>query len=373
VEVGPFQCRLCGSGETVGVLDMGDQPMCDAFPSVHDTSAEPRWPLRVVFCSRCRLVQLGNDAPVVEEAMLAVESATALQHIDRSVGALQAAGLLHDRTTAAEFPTPHGALWLPALIRAGCSQADGTAPAQLVVDNHGLPHAADVRRHVATLASALSTDGTLVMEFHHLLPIVRQGQFDAFRHGHYSYLSLQALSDALAAHGIGVFDARSSSIYGGSLQIRAARPGLHPVDPAAKAVLDEEEEAGLFDAGRLEAMGQAAASASADLRQWLEEARAAGRRVLGYGAPSRASAILCAAGVGPDLLAFTADLSPAKHGLRVPGCGVPIRSPADLIAAEPDVVLILVWDLVDEIVRQLDVVRSWGGRFAVPLPSLREL
>jgi len=210
-----------------------------------------------------------------------------------------------------------------------------------------------------------------VLEFHHLLPLVEQAQFDTIRHGHTIYLSLLALEVALGRYGLHAIDAQMADTFGGSLLVTAARSGLP--DRSVGAVLEAERRAGLTEAGAIRGMQARAAAAANALRTHLVDARSVHRRVLGYGAPSKASVLLTWAGIGPDLLAFTADLSPAKHGLRLPGVAIPIRSPEDLLAARPDEVLILTWDIADEVRAQLSDVESWGGRFVVAAPTLRLL
>jgi hypothetical protein len=144
-------------------------------------------------------------------------------------------------------------------------------------------------------------------------------------------------------------------------------------DPSVGDLMAEENTAGVADVVRFQSFGRHVAESAAALRHWLRDARDRGQRVVGYGAPSRAVTLLCTAHIGSDLLPFTADLSLEKHGRRMPGCGIPIVSPDELLAARPDVVLVLVWDLLDEVTRQLRAIRSWGGGFAIPLPFPHEV
>lgn len=367
-------CRACGTPLAEQVLDLGEQPACDAFPLEASTAPEQRWPLSLWLCGRCGLVQLGSDVTVREEP-LAVESATMLRHAAQSAAAVRVRTGLGAGATVAEAASAHGGSWLPALTGAGLVEVPRWAAGQadLVVDVHGIAHSADTAGELARHAASLRADGTLVLEFHHLLPLLEQGQFDTVRHGHEVYLSLTALVPALAAAGLQVTDAVPQEVYGGSLQLtcRHAEHAGAP-DPSVAAVLAAEQRAGVADATALRSLDERATRTSAALRSYLERARVQGRSVAGYGAPSKAPVLLGRAGIGPDLLAFTADLASGKQGRRVPGTGIPIRSPEQLLAARPDEVLVLAWDIVEEVARQLAEVTSWGGRFVVPVPQPHE-
>jgi hypothetical protein len=226
----------------------------------------------------------------------------------------------------------------------------------LIVDVQWLTHQHTLVPALMTHAERLAPGGRVVLDFHHALPLVAQGQIDAFRHGHFVYMSLLALDGALAKAGLVATDALITPTFGGGLQVTAAADGTE-LDArgaaAVQAIRAAEREAGLDDLGRMRELGKRAAEMGSALYDHLVDARAGGRRVLGYGAPSRAALLLTLAGVDEELLPWTADLSPAKHGLRLPGTRIGIRSPAELIAARPDEVLILTWDIADEVARQL--------------------
>ncbi|MEP6696113.1 MAG: methyltransferase C-terminal domain-containing protein [Pseudonocardiales bacterium] len=276
----------------------------------------------------------------------------------------------------AEAASHHGGSWLPYLVAAGLHALPLSAQGQadLVVDVHGLAHESDTDGALAAHARRLAADGLLVLEFHHLLPLLLDGQFDTVRHGHPVYLSLLALGPALARHGLAVTSALQSTAYGGSLHVTARFDGPDAVaDPSVERVLQAERAAGLDQAPVLKGLQEQARRTGRALREYLLEAGRTGRVVLGYGAPSKASVLLCSSDIGRELLPFTADLSPAKQGRRLPGCAVPIRSPEELLAARPDEVLILTWDIAHEVAEQLAVVSSWGGRFTLPVPEPHQL
>jgi hypothetical protein len=273
-----------------------------------------------------------------------------------------------------EFASHHGGSWLEALQYLGCRPVAGAEQAMLVVDAHALAHEQDVRGALAQRAAALAPGGLLVLEHHHLLALAEQSQFDTIRHGHWSYLSLTAVHRLASEHGLMVVQAVAEPVFGGSLRVVLTQAGAGwPVDPSVPRLLAAERAAGLDDGSGLATFGDRAAAAAAALRGYLMEQREAGRTVLGYGAPSKAAVLLGLSAVGPDLLEFTVDAAPLKHGLAVPGVRVPIRPIGDLVAARPDVVLVLTWDIAAEVVAKLEAEGGWGADYVLPLPAPHSL
>ncbi len=367
-------CRGCGRGEVIPVVDLGLQPAADYFPPVATPGEDPRWPLELWFCRACTLVQLGPVEPQLPEAPLAIESATSLAHAERSVESLVRNFPNLVGTSVAEFDSHHGGSWLPHLAAAGLRVAGDGEPAELVIDVHGLAHEPFIGPSLAERAARLAPDGMMVLEFHHLLPLLVEGQFDTVRHGHWSYLSLGALDRLAAPLGLRLASVRQVPLFGGSLQV-----ALLPIDRGVAAdasvtcVLEQEAAAGLDRPGQIATLQAAADRTAAALRARIVEQKERGRTVLGYGAPSKAPVLLDISRVGPDLLPFTVDAAPGKHGRRIPGCGVPIRPVDDLRAARPDVVLVLTWDIVDEVIAQLEMDGGWGAEYLVPLPTPRTI
>jgi len=367
-------CRGCGTPGARLAVDLGDQPAADDFPSAAAPGPDERRPLQLWWCPRCALVQLGPVEPMGEEPVRAVESRTSREHARRTVTALLAERPALAGRTVREFASHHGGSWLEALAGHGVRPAADGEPADLVVDVHALAHEQHVEAALAARAGALAPGGLLVVEFHHLLPLLEQGQFDTIRHGHWSYLSLTALARLAERHGLRPVHAVVEPVFGGSLRVLlAARPsgGEAPqdVDPSVDAVLAAERAAGLDTGSGLEPFAVRAREAAAELHAFLVAERQAGRRVLGYGAPSKAATLLGLAGVGPDLLAFTVDAAPLKHGLAIPGVRVPIRPVPALAVARPDSVLVLTWDIADEVMSQLEADGGWGARYVLPLPT----
>ncbi len=362
-------CRGCGAAGTRRVVDLGAQPASDDFPALDAPGPDARWPLELWWCPRCALVQLGPVEALLEEPVRAVESESSRLHALSAVAELLADHPHLAGASVREFASHHGGSWLPALADAGCRPAVRDVPATLVVDVHALAHEQDVHATLAERAAALAPDGLLVIEHHHLLPLVVEGQFDTVRHGHWSYLSLTAMHRLAPLYGLEVVQAVPQPVFGGSLRVLLAhRTAGLPTDPSVPRLLDAEQAAGLADATGLQTFGQRARDSARELRAFLEGERSRGRRVLAYGAPSKAAVLLGLAGVGSDLLEFTVDASPLKHGLAVPGGRVPIRPVGDLLAARPDVVLVLTWDIADEVVSQLEAAGGWGAEYVLPLP-----
>lgn len=366
-------CRGCGATGTRLVVDFGRQPAADDFPAADAPGPDATWPLQLWICDTCALVQLGPVAALAEEPVRAVESATSRAHAAR-----MAAAILTDHPelaggTVREFASHHGGSWLEALAGHGCRLVGGDEQAQLVVDAHGIAHEEDVAGSLTERVRVLAPEGLLVLEFHHLLPLVLEGQFDTVRHGHWSYLSLTAIDRLAGDLKLQVVRATAEPVFGGSLRVVLAHAAAdREVHPSVAEILAAEQAAGLADGSGLEDLGRRAHSSARALRDYLSEQKDAGVSVLGYGAPSKAPLLLGLSGVGEDLLPFTVDAAPLKHGLAIPGVRVPIRPVAELVAARPPVVLLLTWDIAEEVVRQLEADGGgWGARYVLPLPAPR--
>jgi hypothetical protein len=361
-------CRGCGADDVVKVVDLGPQPGADHFPPAETPGEDPRWPLELWLCRSCTLVQLGPIEPQLPEPPLAIESATSLRHAETSVKEL-----LRDHPeiaggTVREFASHHGGSWLDHLGAAGCRIVHDE-PADLVVDVHGIAHEPAVGEMLEIRAKSLAPGGLLMLEFHHLLPLFTGRQFDTIRHGHWSYFSLGAVSRLAASYGLVVTSVREVDLFGGSLQVllRHASDGVPP-DETVSRILATEQATGIYDAERLSSLHEHALRSAAALHTFLVEHKG---KVLGYGAPSKAPVLLDLSRVGPDLLPFTVDKAPGKHGMRVPGCGVPIRPVEALREARPEFVLVLTWDIADEVISQLEADGGWGATYVVPLPEPR--
>ncbi len=248
-------------------------------------------------------------------------------------------------------------------------------PADLLIDNYLLAHVSDPADFAAGLRLILRPGGVAVLEFDHLLPLVADQRFDAFRHGHFSYLGLISARGLLERHGLAVFDVEAQPVYGGTLRVFVARIGdsTHPATKAVATTLASERHAGL---SRPPAYAAFAASVSAlrdELVAFLTSCRSRGDSVVAYGAPSRGNTLLNFCGITTDLVAYTVDRSPLKQGRFLPGSGLPIHHPQRILETRPAFVLILTWDIQDEVIGQLTDIQSWDGRFVVPVPRLTVL
>jgi len=370
VERGPMVCRGCHSQDTSLVVDLGQQAASDHFPRQGDPLPDGVWPLELWLCSQCALVQLGPVEPLVPEPVRAVESATSKEHARDAVRTMLREYPALNGGAVFEFASHHGGSWLDELAAAGCRVAGHGEPAQLVVDVHALAHETDVRGALEQRATRLANGGLLVLEFHHLLPLVVGNQYDTIRHGHWSYLSLTAVQRLAGDLGLDVVAAVGQPVFGGSLRVLLTQPGSGWTrEPSVDDVLHQESDAGLDDVRALRTFDDAAKASARAVFTFLQQQRQAGRRVLGYGAPSKASVLLGVSQVGTELMGFTVDASAAKHGLAVPGVRIPIRPVADLIAARPEVVFVLTWDIADEVIESLESGGGWGAEYVVPLPQ----
>lgn len=395
------RCRSCGEPAVLSVLDLGEQPVAD---HLSDTSAEAlaaaRHRLAVGCCGECGLVQLDPETPtppnashghgsafsgtVLEHERQWTEELLALPAMDGARRVLDVGsgtgGLLRPFLRAghtvqgwerdagrAEQATAAG---VPTATTDGASGHLGDASFDLVLANHTLSHADDLDAAVALLAAALAPGGTLAVEFHSALGILTGGQFDVVCHAHRSYLSLTALGGALARHDMVVVAARRLPLHGGvvRLQARHARTGAVP-DPGVAEVLAAEQAAGLRRPEAWAPVAQQAARVRTRLQEALTEHRVAGRAVAGYGAPSRGTTLLNWCGIDAGLLSRTADRSPAKQGRYLPGVATAVCPPEELAARRPDLVVVLVWPLRQEVLVQLDELRQAGTRFLFPLPE----
>ncbi|MGN2637407.1 class I SAM-dependent methyltransferase [Nocardia takedensis] len=343
------RCRSCRGRDLVTVLDLGRMPAADHFPPAGQPvrAAEAAHSLTMRSCRGCGLAQLGPDDTDTAEPR-GIEPLALREQAADAVDRVARAGLLRGRTVR-EFGSPHGGSWLDLLARRGFTPVTGQA--EVVLDSFGLMHEPDQYAAVVERAAATAPGGLLLVQYHSLHTIVAGGQWNALRHGHFAYYTLSALAGMLRGAGLAVRTAWDFDLYGGTVLIAAERPTAAVdrggTDPRVARVYDRE--AGLEDPAALGDLQRAADRHAQNLREVLEDAAAEGSRVFAYGAASRAVALLHRAGVHRGLLHGVADASPAKQGRRMPGTDVPIISPADLVAAQPDRVLLTVPDLRAEV------------------------
>jgi hypothetical protein len=243
--------------------------------------------------------------------------------------------------------------------------------ADLVVANNVFAHVPDIRDFAAGLRALVKDTGLVTLEFPHLLRLMQRRQFDTIYHEHYSYLSLLTAARTLATAGMRVVDVEELETHGGSLRVHA-RPEDHAGESNTRVneVLEEERLAGLHTLSGHAGFAREVLKIKSDLLDFLVSAAREGRSVAGYGAPGKGNTLLNHCGIREDLLQYTVDRSPAKQGKYLPGTHIPIYVPQRLAETRPDYILVLPWNLRDEISEQLEYVKSWGARLVFPIPEL---
>lgn len=356
-------CRACGSPSGQTVLDLGEQPACDYFPCRDDDNADPEYPLQMWLCSSCGLAQLLLDPTVAEEPK-GTEPAVLVEQATDAVRRVAAAGWLAPGRRVAEYGSPHGGSWLGLLSARGLTPVEDDEQADVIVDCFGMMHAADQSAALTERTRRLAPAGVLLLQYHSLSTILKRRQWNALRHGHYAYYSTSALTNILAAEGLSPRAAWQFDLYGGTVLLAVCR-GHHGsvADASVRPLLADDDRVGVSDPASLRRLQAHAESHALRLHRWLLAERRQGQEVLGYGAASRAVALLRRAQVDRTLLPAVVDASPAKHGLRMPGTDIPIVGPEELASQQPHSVLLLVPDLLTEVRRTLPEVEASGGRW----------
>ena len=354
-------CRACGGSSGHLVLDLGEQPACDYFPRCDDPGPDPVYPLQMWLCASCGLAQLVAD-PTVPEEPRGTEPAALVDQAADAVARVSAAGWLPEKGVVTEYGSPHGGSWLDLVTSRGLVPCDPAGQADVIIDCFGLMHAADQRQALAGRAAQIAPGGVLLLQYHALSTILGRGQWNALRHGHYAYYSTTALAAMLAAAGLSPRTAWQFDLYGGTVLLAATREGGGP-DDMVRSLLAEDARAGVRDPAAFAGLQRDVDAHARALHDWLAAQRSAGRRVLGYGAASRAVALLCQAHVDRGLLPAVVDASPAKHGLRMPGTDIPVADPGRLAADQPDAVVLFVPDLLAEVRDAFPAVELAGGRW----------
>ena len=362
--MGEPACRACHGRSGQLVLDLGEQPACDYFPQSDDLGPDPVYPLQMWLCSSCGLAQLVADPTVPEEPRGTEPAALVAQAAD-AVERIATAGLLPGGGRVAEYGSPHGGSWLDLLAQRGLKPVHDGESADVVLDCFGLMHSADQSAALAERVARVTPGGVLLLQFHSLGTIIRCGQWNALRHGHYAYYSTTALAAMLAANAFGPRMAWQFELYGGTVLLAAGRDvGVaEGPDGPVQSLLAEEARIGVRDPAVLGGLQRDARGRAKGLRDWLAAERSAGRTVLGYGAASRAVALLRWAGADSALLSAVADASPAKQGRRMPGTDIPVVNPAQLAVRQPDAVLLFLPDLLREVRAAYPEVEAAGGRW----------
>jgi SAM-dependent methyltransferase len=410
-------CRGCSAPLRHSLVDLGLQPLADDFPTAGELAGEESFPLHVLVCDQCWLVQVRpfeGDARILAEHTHAASSYsdTLVAHAKAWVAEMLERCPLPGRTSASpsarvpfvvDMASNDGYLLAnlvdrgidvlgfehaPSNVEAARARGVTTEQTQfgltaarklaaegrradLLIGNHSLANAGDLGEMAEAMKTVLAPGGRIALEFHHVRELVAEAQFDVISHAHCLYLSLLSLEPALTKAGLVLIDAEMVAIHGGSVRAYAAHAEEQPpVGPGVKAVLEAERAAGMDSLVTYESFGSGVEQIRDELVAFLERVRADGSSIAGYGAPSKGNTLLNSARVTPDLLPWTVDRSPAKHGRFMAGSHIPIHAPERIFEARPDYVLILPWSLAEEITSQLAEVRAWGGRFVTAFPRL---
>jgi SAM-dependent methyltransferase len=407
-----FNCRFCGAPLCTTFCNLGTSPLSNAY-LVPERLKEPEvfYPLHAFVCEECYLVQLPQlhkpEEIFSDYAYFSSYSDSWLAHARRYAGEMMDRLALGPSSQVVEIASNDGYLLryfrdagipvlgiepaenvaqvareagvptLMAFFGAACAErlaGEGTC-ADLLLGNNVLAHVPDLNDFVAGLKRLLAPTGVITMEFPHLLRLMSGNQFDTIYHEHFSYFSFLTVEQVFVRQGLRLFDVQELSTHGGSLRIFATHMES-PAFPATEAVVRlkrVEVEAGLDRVATYHAFAEQVGKTKRQLLTFLIHAKEAGKSIVGYGAPAKGNTLLNYCGVRTDLLEYTVDRSPHKQGRYLPGTRIPIRHPDRILETKPDYVLILPWNLRDEITEQMSDVRSWGGRFVVPIPALEVL
>ncbi|WP_432869159.1 class I SAM-dependent methyltransferase [Microbispora rosea] len=398
-------CRLCGSARLVGVVDLGATPPCERFLGAEQLDEpETTYPLHLRVCTDCWLAQIPAlitpQDTFTEYAYYSSYSTSWVEHARRFVA--DAAERLRPRFVV-EVASNDGyllrhvverdirCLGIEPSVNVGQAARDngvptvtaflgpetGAAvraehgPADLVVANNVYAHIPDVIGFTKGLRALLDDRGWVSIEVQHLLTLMELNQYDTIYHEHFQYYTVASAERALASGGLALVDVELLPTHGGSIRLwaRPAELGAEP-GPRVAEVLAAEKAAGLHELSGYAQFAERVARVRRELLTFLLDAAAQGRTVVGYGAPGKGNTLLNHCGIRPDLLRYTVDRNPYKHGRFTPGARIPVLPPEQIAADRPDYVLVLPWNLREELTAQLSYVREWGGRLVFPIPSL---
>ncbi|UXZ94854.1 class I SAM-dependent methyltransferase [Pseudomonas phytophila] len=408
-----MNCRGCGTGLSLPLIDLGTSPPSNAYLRAEQLDSAEQWvPLKVQVCQSCWLVQTEDYTRAdslfdADYAYFSSFSSTWLEHAEHYVAIMVERFGLNEQSRVVEVAANDGYLLQyvarrgiaclgvePTHSTAKAARAKGLDirelffgresasqlleqgwAADLMAANNVLAHVPDINDFLSGFATLLKPGGVATFEFPHLLTLMAGAQFDTLYHEHYSYLSLTAVQTLCERNGLSVFDVSELPTHGGSLRVFVQRAdgGQHEQLPAVQRVLEAELSAGVKTDRFYASLAPAAERIKHELLRFLLQAKADGKRVVGYGAAAKGNTLLNYAGIKPDLLAWVADASPHKQGKFLPGSRIPVVGPERITLEKPDYVLVLPWNLIDEITGQFAGVSSWGGRFVVAIPELKVL
>ena len=403
---GGTTCRFCGAELRLTVVDLGMSPLCESFLRAEQIrTMEPFYPLHVFACERCWLVQLEAFVPpeeiFTEYAYFSAYSTAWVEHAREYVEMIRGRLGLGGDDLVVELASNDGYLLQhfagtgvpvlgidPAANVAEAAEARGVPTlveffgretatrlaaqgrrATLVLGNNVLAQVPDLNDFVAGVKILLRDEGTATFEFPHLLRLVDELQYDTIYHEHFSYFSFATIREILEHHGLEAYDVEELWTHGGSLRVYAQHAGgTHARSAAVGELLAREDAAGLRDSARYARFAEDVKESKRALLDLLIRLRREGRTIAGYGAPGKGNTLLNYCAIRTDLVDFTVDRNPYKHGLFTPGTHIPIHAPERIDEERPDYLLVLPWNLVEEISAQLEYVAEWGAKLIVPIP-----
>ncbi|MFN8036513.1 MAG: class I SAM-dependent methyltransferase [Acidimicrobiia bacterium] len=402
------RCRSCAAELSITMVDLGSMPLANSYlvtvPEQPDS--EPRYPLHAQVCGTCLLVQVGDvvapeeifeeyayfssySSTWVEHARLFAEQAISElgSHVEHGVVEIasndgyllqhfSAAGVpvlgIEPANNVAEVARERGIPTESTFFGAACARElrkSGMKPA-LIVANNVLAHVPDLNDFVSGLAILTGSSGLISIEVPHVLRLIERVEFDTIYHEHFSYFSLLALGSAFGAHDLEVIRCEELPTHGGSLRLWVAPRGSRATDASVGVVEALERAGGLADPATYPAFSDAVGRTLSDFRSFVANARAAGDTIVAYGAAAKGNTFLNAAGVTTDDIPYVVDRSPHKQGHFLPGSHLPVRDPSVVAHDRPKYVLILPWNLRDEIRSQMEHVAEWGGSFVTAIPAV---
>ncbi|WP_431900737.1 class I SAM-dependent methyltransferase [Amycolatopsis thermoflava] len=401
-------CRLCGSTRLASVVDLGATPPCELFlTEAQLDESENTFPLHLRVCTDCWLAQIPPlitpEETFTEYAYFSSYSESWVDHAGRFVaGAVDRLGLdsgsfvvevasndgyllkhvvaqgirclgVEPSVNVGQAARDAGVPTLTAFLgpETGAAVRAEHGPANLVVANNVYAHIPDVIGFTKGLRALVADDGWVSIEVQHLLTLIEKTQYDTIYHEHFQYYTVASAQRALASGGLSLVDVELLPTHGGSIRLWA-RPSEAAGEPSQRMVdvLAREKAAGLHELSGYTEFAARVAKVRRDLLRFLVDAADDGLTVVGYGAPGKGNTLLNHCGIRPDLLAYTVDRNPYKHGRFTPGTRIPILPPERIAADRPDYVLVLPWNLRDELTQQLSYVGEWGGKLVFPIPRL---
>lgn len=404
-------CRVCKSRLTNLFADLGVTPIAnDLVPQATKDRQEKRYPLRALICNLCHLVQLDYTHPSNElftdeypyySSFSSSWTAHSKDYVENIVGRLrlteqsnvieiasndgyllqyfkpygvQTLGVEPCKNVAEAARRHHGIETIEQFFshELGAELAAAGKKADLIIANNVLAHVPDPVDLMRGVHALLKDSGIVTIEFPHLLELVRNNQFDTIYHEHYFYYSLRSFASVLERAGLRMVDCETLSTHGGSLRVFACKE-QSDLKPTASLLKKQQEEIdfGLYQVSTFETFRDSMHSVKAELREFLIEQRNNEKRVVAYGAPAKGNTLLNYCGITTDLIEFTVDLNPQKQGNLLPGSRLPVLPVEAIFSSQPDYIVVLPWNLSEEIVSQLETVKNWGAKFVVPIPQLR--